>query len=300
MAFLRAQKRDLERLLEECDPDDVSRIGFESRLEAVNSEIAQDAHEASTLAEVTLLFRGAPVLGSRGIEATFAGKTAESFQKVVSKMAAARSGRKIGSSGPIPGAADSRLFLTSTALGSFGLVLRELSVDQSLIPTPLAEAVQATTKLLAHAAGSDEDFADAAMETDAAVLDELDSFLSLVNDSGATLRVLTHDATAVLDDADTIAAAIERTHHREVEEERTPQRGVLLGVLPDSGWFELRNAEGDVLRGRLGRTIDPRTAQKLAGQAVQARITTITITRRGRETKRFVLESVEPEPPANT
>lgn len=39
-AYLRAQRRDLERLIAECDPEDVTRLGFENRLAAVEEELA--------------------------------------------------------------------------------------------------------------------------------------------------------------------------------------------------------------------------------------------------------------------
>jgi len=298
LGFLRAQKADLGRLIASSDPDDVSRIGFESRLADVEEEILAHGAARGRIAEVTILFRGAPVIGTRAIEAVFAGRAVEGFQKLVSKVAASKRGRKLGERGPIPGTADSRLFLTDTAPGSFGLVLREMAEQRPLLgESPLASAVDATTDLLAKAAANDDDFADAAVETDPGVLDQLDEFLSIVGDRGATLRVITSERSAVLDDAETLSAARERTHHRRIEERDAPEHGVLGGVLPFKRLFELNMNDGSVISGVIDPHVDAAAALALAGQRVVARLRVVTIARRGRETTRYVLKEVTPELP---
>lgn len=294
--FLRAQKADLERLIAGCDPEDVSRIGFESRLAEVEAALGRLASQQGRVGEATLLFRGAPVVGTRGIEAAFAGHAIESFQKLVSKMSAARSGRRLGERGPIPGAGDSRLFVTDTAPGSFGFVLREMPEEAPLFgASPLAASVEATVGLLARAASSDDEFADAAVETDPAVLEQLDDFLRVIAERGATMRVVSGDTVASLDDAETMGAARERAHSRRVEEQEVPEHGVLEGLLPSARRFELRTADGTVIGGRLGAAIDATTAQLLVSHPVAGRLRVVTIVRRERETKRYVLEDLTPD-----
>jgi hypothetical protein len=291
--FLRAQKGELERLIAGCDPEDVSRIGFESRLAEVDAALARVATQQGRVGEATLLFRGAPVVGTRGIEAAFAGHAIESFQKLVSKMSASKSGRRLGERGPIPGAGDSRLFVTDTAPGSFGFVLREMPEQVPLLgASALAVSVEAAVGLLARAASSDDEFADAAVETDPGVLEQLDDFLRVIAERGATMRVISGDTVASLDDAETMTAARERAHSRRVEEQDVPEHGVLEGLLPSARRFELRTSDGAVIGGRLGPAVDIAAAQQLVSHPVAGRLHVVTIVRRDRETKRYVLQNV--------
>lgn len=298
IAFLRSQRADLERLIARCDPEDVSRIGFESRLAEVEDELARLDGPRERQAEATIYFKGAPVVGSRGIEAAFAAEALESFQKLVSKMSASKGGRRIRERGPIPGASDSRLFVTATAPGSFGFVLREIGEPSqvSFEPTALANAVDATATLLARAASTDDAFADAVIETDGGVLDQLDDFLGVVAEHGATLRVVTEGAVASLDDGETLAAARERARSRRTEVREQPERGVLVGVMTDARRFELRTADGTVIAGRLGDAVDADAAAKLMFRPVQGHLRVVVIARRGRETRRYVLEDVAAQP----
>ncbi len=293
--FLRSEQATLRKLLADVDPEDVSRIGFEARLEEVTEQLERVEREEDSLGRVTLLFRGAPVSGTRGIDARFAGKVVERFQDLVARVAAAKRGRKLHGSGPIPGASESRLFVTATAAGSFGLVLRELEQAPLFGSSPLADAIEATTELLVHAAASDEEFADAAVETDATVLDELDQFLAVVADHGATVKVVSRRTIAALDDADVLAAARERAHERRDDELSTPIEGVLQGILPVARRFELlAHADGALVSGRISAAVDPVLAQALVGHAVRAELRILVIRRRGRETTRSILEAVEP------
>jgi hypothetical protein len=294
LGALRSEQAVLRELIANSDPDDVSRISFEARLNEVTEQLAGAEREDETLGHATLLFRGAPVNGTQGIDARFAGKVVEKFQDLVARVAAARSGRKLHGSGPIPGASENRLFVTATASGSFGLVLREIDRAQ-LVPSPLSEAIEATTELLARAGASDDEFADAAVETDATVLDELDRFLGVVADHGATMKVVSRRAIAALDDPEVLAAARERTHGRSDDELSSPVTGVLEGVLPTARRFELvEHPSGALVSGRLGPSIDPAVAQALVGQQVRALLRVLVIRSRGRETSRSILESVEP------
>jgi len=297
-AFLRSERVALQRLIDGCSPDDVSRLGFEGRLAAVENELAQLDGPRERQAEATIYFKGAPVIGSRGIEAAFAAEAIESFQKLVSKMSAFKSGRRIGERGPIPGASDSRLYVTATAPGSFGFVLREVAAPSqvSFEPTALAAAVDATATLLARAASTDDEFADAVVETDGAVLDQLDDFLGVVGEHGATLRVVTEGIVASLDDGETLAAARERARSRRTEVREQPEHGVLVGLMTDARRFELRTGDGTVIAGRLGDAVDADAAAQLMFRAVAGHLRVVVIARRGRETKRYVLEDVAGEP----
>ncbi len=293
---LQAQLASVTALLSELDAEDVARISLEERVTNLRASIAAALRRADVMADVSLLFRGRPVSGSRGMDATFAGKAVEGFQKLVSKMAASRQGRAIKTTGRIPGSADSRLLLSGTLPGSFGLVLREHPPEREhpLFKTELAHTVDATVSLLADAALSDEAFADASIDVEPAVLQELGGFLELLAKNDATLRANTETVHAALDDDDTIAAAHERVAVRTTRELDLPVRGKLMGVLPDARRFEFESETGEKMSGKIGPAVDAVGALSLVLKPCEARLTLIEIERRGATTKRYVMRDVAP------
>lgn len=281
VAALRAEVGTLTRLIEATDPDDVARIGLRHRLADVNGELVRATQRVEMQAEVSLLFRGSPVVDQRGIEAAFLSNAVEKFQKLVARASAASSGKPLHPTGPIPDAARSKLFVTDTARGSFGVVLQELADENMPLtePSPLRRAVVEVTRLMAAASTDDEAFSEHASDVDATVMSDLGTFLKYVHDSGARLRVQAGDTNASLDDAEVLWTATERvvsTRFEELEEELDG----LLYVLPGQRRFELRAEDGEAIAGAIGRGVDVTELERFLSKRVRARIRTKT-TRRG-------------------
>ncbi len=136
--------------------------------------------------------------------------------------------------------------------GSFGFVLEELSDVPLLGPTPLAEAVEETGRLV-DAATDDDKFGNVVEETDGRVLAALSGFLKIINERKATLRIRVGDLEIALDDPDQLEAAYERTATLR-EENDQPIRGTLKGVLPETRRFEFRRADtGAIITGRISK-----------------------------------------------
>ena len=87
-ADLAAVSSLLEQRSEDEDP--IGHLQLTARKSELESELArlQQGHERS--ASIALYFGGRPVVGSRGILATFGGKMLDIYQDLVSKRFAAR------------------------------------------------------------------------------------------------------------------------------------------------------------------------------------------------------------------
>ena len=298
VAALRAEVGTLTRLIEATDPDDVSRIGLRHRLAEVNNELALATQRVEMQAEVSLLFRGSPVVDQRGIEAAFLSNAVEKFQKLVARASAAGSGKPLHPTGPIPDAARSKLFVTDTARGSFGVVLQELADENTPLtePSPLRRAVVEVTRLMAAASTDDEAFSEHASDVDATVMSDLGAFLKYVHDSGARLRVHAGDTKASLDDSEVLWSATERvvsTRFEELDEERDGR----LYVLPGRRKFELRAEGGETVAGAVGKGVDVAELEGFISKRVRAQIRTKTTRRGTHATTRHSLLRVTPHEP---
>ncbi|MBN8613813.1 MAG: hypothetical protein J0L92_24670 [Deltaproteobacteria bacterium] len=49
LAWLTSEQVELHRLIADCDPDDVTRIGFEARLEKVTVQLATELRDAAVI-----------------------------------------------------------------------------------------------------------------------------------------------------------------------------------------------------------------------------------------------------------
>jgi len=194
----------------------------------------------------------------------------------------------------VPDEGNSRLLITGTTRGSFGFLLEELADVPLFGPTPLAEAVEETGRLLA-AATDDEKFGDAAEETDGRVLSALSDFFKIMNDRKATLRVRVGDLEIPIDDPEQVRAAAERTATLK-EEEDEPIRGTLRGVLPDTRRFEFRRTDtGAIVTGRISKSYpDPeRLKHEFVDKEIVAHMRVVTFRRpSGNESSRYELRAV--------
>ena len=242
-----------------ADDDYFTRISLESRATDLQEEVASFGDiDTRVGASAALFFGGRPVLGTRGIEAEFAGQAVSKFQDLVSKMYALNF-VGLGTRGVVPQKAASALHITNVVRGSFGFLLEEES--NSLLETPLNAAVEDTTKLLAALGQNDEEeFRTAVESIDARVLATAKEFFSLMDESAATLRLVTSDFEQQFG-SDAVVRALERASTTAVEDTREIVIGQLAGVLPEAHQFEFRSLDGrGTIRGRVDRSL---TTQEL-------------------------------------
>lgn len=246
------------------DDDPIGWAFFQSRVRELQQRLAELGEALPTSASVALFFGGRPVVGSRGIEVDFGGKALDGFENAVStQLAALQTQGNVGSRGPIPQRARGQLLLTDIARGSLGFVLEES--EGSLVNTPLRMAVDDIVSLIQCMASPDEDAFEAATESvDPRVLGKLRDFFKLVDDAGATVRIVEDDHDLSLPRS-AVEIARKRVEGVQIEEEPVEEVGTLY-LLPDSRRFELHQ-KGHVLRG----TLSPHAYSQLVDQAGRPR-----------------------------
>lgn len=273
----------------------LDRIGLESRVEELREELQALEDQPATSAEAILYFYGAPVKEDHGIEARFSGDVLRAYQDLLTKTVAVQKG-KLASKGPVPSQADSQLHITDVAHGSFGFQLEELpnsDVQQSLFPTPLAEAIETASSLISAAAESDESFAERVAGTNERVYDALKSFLAVVQKNDAQFRVVSHGGEVALD-AGAIARANDRASAEWSEAADQPIRGTFGGATV-SGRFDHVTESGEIIRGKVAEDLDTREISVAwHGQPCVAHMRVVTLTRGTKQHKSYTLLSITP------
>jgi hypothetical protein len=223
-------------------------LQFSQRVEDLTRRLREIEEAPSTSAEVGLFFGGLPVVGSYGIKAEFGANAVAAFQTLVSNAFAATEGA-LGARGPVPQRDRSQLMLTDVARGSFGFILQD-SDDQQLFDSTLKDAISRAVDLVFRVASPDQEtFESIAEEVDPRVFASLRSFFKVLDDAGATMRIV-EDRREFALHRDEVVLARERTEQVSLAEDEGEFSGTLY-VLPVSRRFELHPAGGEALNGRI-------------------------------------------------
>ncbi|WP_210253430.1 hypothetical protein [Antarcticirhabdus aurantiaca] len=226
---------------EEEDP--IGFLQFSYRRDELTRQIEDLADLHVSTANVGLFFGGQPVLGSRGIDATFGSKAIEQFQMLVSTKYGATNGA-VGSRGRLPRRDQSELLVTDVVRGSFGFVMEE-NGDADLVDSGLKHAVAEVVDLIYRLGAPDEEAFEAGLESlDNRLLTALKNFFHTLDDAGATIRLVedTRDFSLM---RDSVTRARERTDGLAITEDRNVQIQGRLYLLPDAHRFELHPSNGD-------------------------------------------------------
>jgi hypothetical protein len=233
-ADLAAVRGLLNERTEEDDP--VGWMQFSERISFLENRLKEFDAQSSNKAEVGLFFGGRPVLGSHGILADFSSRILNEFQTLVTSAHASADGW-LGSRGPFPQRERTQLMITNVARGSFGFVL-EQATDLEMFETDVKSALDTALDLVSKVASSDqENFEEITEELDSRVFNSLKNFVRLLDDSGATLRIMDSHREIELERS-AISLAISRTRDTTFVEEEVTRAGILY-VLPSSRQFEL-------------------------------------------------------------
>ena len=254
--FAQADVAAVQGLLAQLsDADVMTRFSLEARLRELQATVAElEAEVFAPTASAALFFGGAPVVGARGIESDFGGSAVTRFQDLVAKVHA-HDTVGLGLRGVVPNRALSALHITNIVRGSFGFLLEEMADQQQLMETPLKAAVDEATRLLeAFGEPDEETYRAAVSEIDDRVLAAAREFFNLMQQRGATLRLVVgdHDASFGSDD---VARAVERATSTTLEDARETINGQLIGTLPEAHQFEFRRYDtGLTIRGRIEKS----------------------------------------------
>jgi len=209
------------------DADVLVRRSLKARRDILAQELASLAAQAHSSAHAALYFGGAPVVGSHGIDATFASKALANYEDFVTKVWGQRQHGILPASGPVRDRHEPRLHITGIVRGSFGFELAELEGANSSEGAPLRDAVDLATRAIIAAGESDDALADAAEALDRRAFAALREFFTVLKKGGASVRVVTDDLDRSFDVSAVLAAA-ERTQGALTEEQDVPVLGEFL------------------------------------------------------------------------
>ena len=222
------------------DDDPVGWLQFSSRKADLETELARTEAAPETRAAVGLFFGGRPVLGSKGIAASFAGKAIDRYQDLLAKRYAALESGPLGDRGRIPTSSTSaQMLITEVARGSFGFVLEESSEASSLFDTSLKQVVDEISELIHRLSVVDEDGFESVVNTlDNRLLASIKEFFKTLDDAGATLKLIEGRKEYVLQREDVERARARVDSMEEIDEREQEVTGIVY-LLPDSQRFEL-------------------------------------------------------------
>ena len=229
--------------------DAVGSIQFAQRKQELENEIRSLDDAKESQAGVALYFHGAPVIGSRGIVASFAGKMLEQFQDIISRQFASAEIGLLGERGPVPLRSITDLMVTGIVQGSFGFILNEVNDKPPMFDTVLKETLTDVLNII-NAAGSDQEdvFIEAAEKLDQRTLMALKDFFINLDSSDAAMRFVgdKHEFTL---DGEAVHRARIRTEATQIDEDDKQVSGILIGFLPEHRRFELQLALGEIISG---------------------------------------------------
>jgi hypothetical protein len=246
-----ATLRDLIAGASERSP--LTKLSAQSRLAAVEAELAALEREIHFTGEVAIFFSGKRVYGSRAIDAEFATNSLRHYQDLVSKTVLHRIRGPLAQRGPLRDRDVARLNITGTAPGSFGFVLEEDGAEQSpMFPTAVKEAMEHVTGLLQAFSSVDEAaFAAVFEDMDPRTLKSLKDLLNDLNEAEATMRLVEGDHEVRMDRS-SVEIALERANLSRVEEREEHVTGKLVGLVPHQRRFEFQREDtSEVISGRV-------------------------------------------------
>ena len=251
---------ELQRLLSKIpDEDVIDRYAFEQRMNAARKELENLGAKERTPESLKLTFRGAPVVGSHGIAANFAGKASSAFADAFAAILADLN-LNLRYMGPIPGKMQNTLLVTGTAVGSFGFEY-ELPFDNEDLfgaQTGADQAVESIKELLKVSVnGSDDEVSDVIEHIHPRAVRKVADFLHVLSINAAWCGMEFRDDYFKYTNAEQLKQSEQRLRAENIVERIEEYYGEFQGVLPQSRNFEFRVSDDEsVIRGKLDKRIE--------------------------------------------
>jgi len=261
--FLQADLAQARQLLADgqAHGDPIAERQYGQRVLRLERELAELSHaDAQEPIGVALFFGGRPVVGSHGIKAAFGTQAVGKFQKLISQRYAAVETGPLSSRGRVPMSDDTQLLVTDVVRGSFGFVLQ--GSEPASGDAALKEVVDQVADTLSRMAAMDDAlFDEASADVDNRQLGALQEFFKLLDDEGASLRVVEGDRDFELT-TQAVQRARQRTEAMTIEERLETLQGEIIGWAEHSLRFELRlHANRSVIVGSVSRSAMERSLQ---------------------------------------
>ena len=152
---LQAELIGVVHLLSITPDDPLATPLLKGRAEELKNEIVKLEDKPPLIPETEIFFGQGAVIGSSGIEATFAGEVLKKFQDMVTNHFAAKFCGVLRRIGRRRGEVQSKLFLTALPKGSFGLQLSQPFVTDFVVAGQLTQTMEEVADLVGAAAKDD-------------------------------------------------------------------------------------------------------------------------------------------------
>jgi hypothetical protein len=219
-------------------------------------------------ASVALFFAGKPVMGSTGIEASFAGEAVTGFQDLITNIWATQEDTPVGSRGPVKEREKAQLHITALLHGSIGFLLEEAEQDY-LFPSTLKQATDRATEIIERFTGEDESAFNEIIETvDPRVLGAATEFFKKLHRNEARMRLVEGERDLRFD-SELIRRAYSRAESVSIEESTSKRTGRLIGVVPIAGKFEFSaDPDGTIIKGSSAATFSESYLQRIRDEKI--------------------------------
>jgi hypothetical protein len=270
IASLESHKAELEVLVSEADADGdvVGRLNFQTRLRVVSEELKALRSKDDKVAEVALLFDGAPVDGSRTIDANFAAHALSYFQSIVTTLFASNLKGELAQRGKIKGSELAALNIRGIATGSFGFVLEEKDARQSsVVKTTVRESLEEATSLFEELTQIEEDdFLIDVDDINPRVFKALGKFFSHLEKNEASFKTSLPDRQMIFDRAG-IERAYRRISETNVKIDPVEWIGTLVGLSPIKRTFDFkRDGADEFVSGKFSHQVSQDYLERIESQ----------------------------------
>lgn len=261
--FLQADLAQARQLLADgrTHEDPIAERQYGQRVLRLERELAELSNvSVQAPVGVALFFGGRPVVGSHGIKAAFGTQAVGKFQKLISQRYAAVETGPLSSRGRVPMSHDTQLVVTDVVRGSFGFVLE--GNEPASGDVVLKEVVDQVANTLSRMAAADDAlFDEASADVDNRQLGALREFFKLLDDEGASLRVVEGERDFELT-TQAIQRARQRAEAMTIEDRVETFQGEIIGWAEHSSRFELRlHTDRSVIVGTVAHTAMERSLQ---------------------------------------
>jgi hypothetical protein len=290
--YLRSQAIELRQLLDDARDDPILEPQLRERLVEAERQLEQLEREPNMLfreepiipPRAAIFLRGPSVHDSGGIRPGLAGDALIQYERMFVEQALhdeRAAARRAGRQRRPRGAQTPRLLFTGTPRGSFGLEFTPVVTDDANIAAIHEQSLHKVANVISLVASSEpERLVDIVKAIAPRVLQPLKQFLRTLSDNGAEVRFAFHDAPGLVIAIEDVARASESLE-RNVNQETITIHGVFRGATRDSGVFDLRGSDDEVITGTVVDELteeDIERIDQLTNQSCIAEVQKTTVT----------------------
>lgn len=258
--YLKSEEQEVTRILGRLPEERwIERKSFEGRLKSIRAKL--ESMEPTKLRRTaSLTFRGDPVRGSEAISADFASKVTNFFNDAVTSIAASLNDR-LGHMGRIPDKQGKQLYITGTALGSFGFEFELPDHEDSRKDENEASTEDALETLIkifrVGVVGDDEELGTIVDQIHPRAAAKVSEMLDFMERENAYCGLSCGDEQFGFKHFDELKKAAAAVKSDRIVKGTEVYEGEFTGSLPQNREFEFKPDDGsNSWKGRIGAEID--------------------------------------------